>query len=207
MNNFSWNTTKEASTAATNKFDDVLSMFDSADAETSAGAIPPGKYRARLVDGVLDRARTGNPCYAVKWELTDGEFQGRHLISRHWMTPKSISRTKGDLLALDIGGEHLRGACPLPDVTAEISVVNRADDAGDLYQEIRRIRKIDDVTSVNGAQAANAGGAMSIHTPEADTADTAGETLDGESGDDTAAALDDESYLDKEFIDFGGKGS
>ncbi len=38
-----------------NDFDDVLSMFDGADAETSAGAIPPGKYRARLrASGVLD---------------------------------------------------------------------------------------------------------------------------------------------------------
>lgn len=179
------------------EFDDVLFLYESADAEISAGAIPPGKYRARLVDGVLDRARTGNPCYAVKWELTDGEFQGRHLISRHWMTPKSISRTKGDLLALGIGGEHLRGACPLPEVTAEISVVNRADDAGDLYQEIRRIRKIDDTTSVDGTHGANGAGAMSIRKPEANVAHDAGETI---SGDDVGAvAYGADDFLDAEY--------
>ena len=182
------------------EFDDVLFLYESADAEISAGAIPPGKYRARLVDGVLDRARTGNPCYAVKWELTDGEFQGRHLISRHWMTPKSISRTKGDLLALGIGGEHLRGACPLPEVTAELSVVNRADVAGDLYQEIRRIRKIDDVTSVNAHDGMN--GAGVTHAPQASTADTAGGTIPGDDG---AAPSGTDDFMDDEYIDFGGK--
>lgn len=186
-----WNQTN------TNEFDDVLSLFENADAETSAGAIPPGKYQARLVNGNLDKAKTGTACFCLKWEITQGEYQGRNLISRHWLSAKAIGRTKGVLLELGIGGEHLRGACPLPEVTAEISVVNRADDAGDLYQEIRRIRKIDDTTSVDGTHGANGAGAMSIRKPEANVAHDAGETI---SGDDVGAvAYGADDFLDAEY--------
>ena len=196
-----------------NEFDDVLSMFDSADAETSAGAIPPGKYRARLIDGALDKARTGTPCFGLKWELTDGEYQGRHLISRHWLSAKAIGRTKGDLLALGIGGEHLRGAASLPDVMAELKITHRADDDGDLYQEIRRIRKIDDTASVDGTYGANGAGAVSRHGAQADTPHAAGASLPG---DDAAAAIPDDGgaapsgddeIMDGEYIDFNGKES
>ena len=194
-----------------NDFDDVLSMFDSADAETSAGAIPPGKYRARLIDGALDKARTGTPCFGLKWELTDGEYQGRHLISRHWLSAKAIGRTKGDLQELGIGGEHLRGAVALPAVTAELKVVHRADDDGDLYQEIKRIRKLDDVASVNGTHGANGAGADTIQASEASAADGAGAAIPGDDGaaaipdDGGAAPSGDESIMDDEYISFGGK--
>lgn len=189
-----------------NEYEDVLSLFDTADAELSTGAIPPGKYKALLVAGHLDKARTGTVCFCCKWELVDGEFKGRHLISRHWMTPKSVARTKGDLLELGIEGAHLRGACALPAVTAEISVIHRADDAGDLYQEIKRIRKIGDGTSVNGVQTTNAAGADTTQGSEAGAVHGAGASLPGDDAM-VASGDDDESYLDTEFIDFGGKDS
>ena len=198
-----------------NDFDDVLSMFDSADAETSAGAIPPGKYRARLVDGHLDRAGTGTPCFGLKWELTDGEYQGRHLVSRHWLSAKAIARTKGDLLALGIHGEHLRGAVALPAVLAELKVVHRADDDGDLYQEIKRIHPLNggDTASINAHDGANGAGAVSRHGAQADTPHAAGASLPG---DDAAAAIPDDGgaapsgddeIMDGEYIDFNGKES
>jgi len=195
-----------------NDFDDVLSMFDGADAETAAGAIPPGKYRARLVDGHLDRAGTGTPCFGLKWELTDGEYQGRHLVSRHWLSAKAIARTKGDLGELGIGGEHLRGAVALPAVMAELKVVHRADDDGDLYQEIKRIRKIDDAASVNAHDGANGAGADTVQGSEADAVQAAGETIPGDDGaavaipdDGKADTAGDESIMDDEYISFGGK--
>ncbi len=186
-----------------NDFDDVLSMFDGADAETAAGAIPPGKYRARLVDGHLDRAGTGTPCFGLKWELTDGEFQGRHLVSRHWLSAKAIARTKGDLLALGIHGEHLRGACSLPAVMVELKVVHRADDDGDLYQEIKRIRPLNgDAASVNGHDGANAAGADTVQGNEADAVQAAGAAIPGDDG---AAPSGDDDFMDGEYIDFSGK--
>ncbi len=190
-----WNESK------TREFDDVLSLYDSADAETSAGAIPSGKYPARLVDGHLDRARTGTACFCIKWEIVDGEFQGRHLISRHWMTAKSVSRTKGDLLELGINGAHLRGAASLPLVTAEISVVHKSDEAGDLYQEIRRIKRIVDVASVNGHDGDNGAGADTVQAHEANTAHGAVVSLP----DDGAAPSGDDEIMDGEYIDFSGK--
>lgn len=163
-----WNQTNK------NEFDDVIALFDSADAETAAGAIAPGKYTARLVDGNLDKAGTGTACFCLKWELTEGEYQERHLISRHWLSAKAIGRTKGDLAALGIGGEHLRGAVALPAVMAEISVVHRADDAGDLYHEIRRIKPISVEASVNAHDAANAAGGDTRQAQQASAADAGG---------------------------------
>lgn len=180
-------------------FDDALALYDTAAAETPAGAIPKGKYRARLVEGSLDRARTGTASFCIKWEITDGEFRGCKLISRYWLTPKAIGRAKGDLLALGIDGKHLRGAVALPDVTAEISVVNRADEAGDLFTEIKHIRKIDDVASVNGPQAANGAGADTIQANEANAADGARETLPDDDG---AEQSGDDDFVDTEYIPF-----
>ena len=153
------------------------------------------------MDGALDRSSKGTACFRLKWELASGEFQGRHLISRHWLSPKAIGRTKGDLQELGIGGEHLRGAVALPDVTAELKIVHRADDDGDSYQEIRRIRKIDDTASVDGTYGANGAGVVSTHDPQADTPHTAGETLP----DDGAAPSGDDEIMDREYIDFSGK--
>lgn len=185
-----------------NEFDDVLSLYDTADAESSAGAIPPGKYRARLVDGHLDRARTGTACFCIKWKLVDGEFTGRCLVSRHWLTPKAVSWTKKVLAPLGIGGEHMRGACPLPGVMVELKVVHHVGETEDVYQEIKRIRKIDDGTSENGAHAANGSGAATQGN-EANTVHSAGETLSGV--DEGAVPSGDDSFLDSEFVDFGGK--
>ncbi len=123
-----------------NEFDDALNLFDAAKAEDQQGPIAPGKYLARLVSGTLDKARTGNTCYRTTWEIVEGEFAERQIIHKYWFTPKAIGRAKAELTALGIGGEHLRGADPLPPVVAELSIVQRADETGDPYHEVRRIR-------------------------------------------------------------------
>lgn len=130
---------------ATADFDDALEMFESTEVspDVALGPIQPGRYKARLVAGALEKSRTGNACFALRWEIADGEHAGRRLVSRHWLTPKAIQRAKAELVALGIFGEHLRGAAPLPDVAAELSVASRADDAGDLYNEVRRVRPVE----------------------------------------------------------------
>lgn len=125
-------------------FDEALEMFENAEAsaEITLGPIASGKYKARLCGGELEKSRMGNTCFVLRWEITEGKSAGRRLISRSWLTPRAIARAKAELNALGIDGKHLRGAAPLPDVLAELSVVCRCDESQDLYNEVRRIKPI-----------------------------------------------------------------
>lgn len=127
-------------------FDDALDLFENAEVgapETASGPIKSGKYPAKLISGELEKARSGNTCFSIRWEIVASEYSGRRLISRHWLTARAVARTKAELSALGIGGEHLRGAVPLSGVQAVLSVVARADEAGDLFNEVKRVRPLD----------------------------------------------------------------
>lgn len=130
-----------------NGFDDALDLFENAEVGASEGASGPiksGKYPAKLISGELEKARSGNTCFSIRWEIVASEYAGRRLVSRHWLTPKAVSRTKAELSALGIGGEHLRGVVPLSGVQAVLSVVARADETGDLFNEVKRVRPLDE---------------------------------------------------------------
>ena len=173
--------------------DDILDLWEeTAIPETPSGVIPTGKYPARLVSGELDKARTGSVCFRISWEL-EGEYAGRRLVSRHYLTPKAIGRTKSELVPLGIHGDHLRGACALPQARATLSVVQRADEVGDLYNEVRRVAAIVEqgqasapTTSQDAAQAANGDVSTSPAVPTTEASCAPAETTD-------------DSFLDEEF--------
>ena len=176
-------------------FEDLLGQYASVepDLEVTQGPIAPGKYRARLILGDLEKYRSGSTCYKITWEITDSAFTGRQIVSRSWLTPKAISRTKAELTSLGIMGEHLRGACSLPSVTAELSIVNRADEAGDLYAEVKRFRAV----VQDGPDGANEATPTQEPPPEANVADSA---MEGAKPNDEAVSfLDDDDLLDAEF--------
>jgi hypothetical protein len=109
----------------------------------TGGPIAPGKYPARLIGGELEKARSGNTCFCLRWEISEGEYAERRLLSRHWLTPKAVSRTKAELSAIGIDARHLRGAAALPEARAVLSVVTRSDEASDLFNEVKRVRPLD----------------------------------------------------------------
>ena len=195
MNNTPWQTQNNEANTAPATAADALALFNSApeQAETASGPIPAGRYLARLESGGLEQSGRGNWCYAARWMLTGGPYDGRRLVSRHWVTPAAVARTKQELGALGLTAAHLQGG-PLPEVLAELSVKARADECGDIFNEVKRVtlakaalKAREDVQ--DGAQGANAGGGIQTPcrasgTPETPSMDTGG-------GDD-AAFLDDE---------------
>ncbi len=194
-----WQTqSNEATTAAPTPATaaDALALFNSApeQAQTIGEPIPAGRYLARLESGCLEQSTKGNWCYAARWTLTGGPYDGRRLVSRHWLTPAAVARTKAELAALGLTAAHLQGG-PLPEILAELSVKCRADECGDVFNEVKRVAPAKgaataEKASYTGAQDTNA--AQPIQTPcqASETPETA--PRDAESGNDTA-------YLDDEF--------
>ena len=190
--NSPWQTNNEANAAPATAAD-ALALFNSASeqAETTSGPIPAGRYLARLESGGLEQSGRGNWCYAARWILTGGPYDGRRLVSRHWMTPAAVSRTKAELGALGLTAAHLQGGL-LPEVLAELSVKARADECGDVYNEVKRVAPAKGAvsTSCTAFQDANAGATTQTPYPAPGTPVTPSRDADG--GGDDAAFLDDE---------------
>lgn len=198
MNNLPWNTHNEANVETTAA--DALALFDNApeQAEPKGGLIPEGLHMARLESGKLEQSRKRNWCWCARWELTGGLYAGRRLMSRHWLTPKAVARTKRELGALGLTVEHLRGG-PLPPVHAELSVKCLADECGNTFNEVKRVAPSNDAgtstgTLQDGAQDANAGRATSTQGAAMQTSQAA--TQDAEPN-------ADDSFLDDEFAEEG----
>jgi len=174
----------------------ALALFNSApeQAQTIGEPIPAGRYLARLESGCLEQSTKGNWCYAARWTLTGGVHDGRRLISRHWLTPAAVARTKAELAALGLTAAHLQGG-PLPEILAELSVKCRADECGDVFSEVKRVAPAKGALTARenvqeGAQDANA--AQPIQTPCQAPETPEAPSRGVESGNDTA-------YLDDEF--------
>jgi len=195
MSNTPWQTqNNEANTA--DGLAAALALFNSApeQAQTIGEPIPAGRYLARLESGGLEQSGRGNWCYAARWTLTGGAYDGRRLISRHWLTPAAVARTKQELGALGLTAAHLQGG-PLPEVLAELSVKCRADECGDVYNEVRRVAPakgalIARESVQDGAHGANAG--EGIQTPYRAPATPETPSRGANGGGDDAAFLDDE---------------
>lgn len=201
MNNTPWQTQNNEANTAPATAADALALFNAApeQAESTGGPIPAGRYLARLESGGLEQSGRGNWCFAARWTLTGGAYDGRRLVSRHWMTPAAVSRAKQELGALGLKAAHLQGG-PLPEVLAELSVKCRADECGDVFNEVKRVAPVKgaampEKAAYTGAQDTNA--AQAIQTPEA--AETP--SGDTESGNDTAFL--DEEFTEQEEIPYG----
>ncbi len=199
-----WQTQNEVNTTPATAAH-ALALFNSApeQAQTIGEPIPAGRYLARLESGCLEQSTKGNWCYAARWTLTGGAYDGRRLISRHWLTPAAVARTKAELAALGLTAAHLQGGL-LPEVLAELSVKCRADECGDVFNEVKRVAPAKgaataEKASCAGAQDTNA--AQPIQTPcqTPETPETP--SRDAVSGND-AAFLDDE-FGEQEEIPYG----
>lgn len=193
--NSPWQTNNEANTAPATAAD-ALALFNAApeQTETTGGPIPAGRYLARLESGGLEQSGRGNWCYAARWTLTGGPYDGRRLISRHWMTPAAVARTKQELGALGLTAAHLQGG-PLPEVLAELSVKARADECGDVYNEVKRVAPAKGALTARenvqeGAHGTNAGATIQTPCQAPATLETPSRGANG--GGDDAAFLDDE---------------
>lgn len=82
--------------------DDVLDLFEKAEAADDLLPLPAGTYRCRLTDGKIEAAKTGTVGYVMQFVVSDGEHAGRRLWHHLWLTDRAVSMAKRDLSRLGI---------------------------------------------------------------------------------------------------------
>ena len=82
--------------------DDLLSLWNQAEAAQDFLVLPRGKYRCRTRRGQLGKSRRGTPGYKLTFEVVEGEYVGRLLWHDLWLTPAAMPMTKRDLLKIGI---------------------------------------------------------------------------------------------------------
>ena len=56
--------------------------------------IPDGEYLVRIVDIEIDRTKSGDEMWKLRWSVTSGEFAGRLLFDNLVFSQKALSRVK-----------------------------------------------------------------------------------------------------------------
>jgi hypothetical protein len=126
--------------------DDLQQAFDESVRTGGRSVIPAGTYRCLVVEGRLDRARTGTGTFKITFEVVEGPHTGRKVWHDIWLTPDAL-RVSGHELA-QLGFQSIRelGERSLPvEMLATVTVVVRVDDDGTERNRVRSFKVIDDV--------------------------------------------------------------
>jgi len=111
--------------------------------------IPKGKYPARLIAGEPFVANTGTPGFKLRFEVREGEHQGRQVSYVIWLTDAARSGAKRDFVKLGITSKsQLERGIP-SGILATVTVTVRQDDDGAEYNDVRTF----DVTGVEPSDA------------------------------------------------------
>lgn len=120
--------------------DDVLDLFDRAEAADDLAPVPKGEYVAVAARGGLMTAKTGTRGYEIEFRVIEGEYTGRRLWRRWWFTPASVGYSKRDLARLGIDSK-VKLARPLPPdrLVCKLTVVVRVGDYGRHRNEVKAV--------------------------------------------------------------------
>jgi hypothetical protein len=64
--------------------------------------LPGGEYTFRILTGELFTSKNSTPGYKLTLEVTEGEFEGRHIWCDFWLTPAALPMTKRDLAKIGV---------------------------------------------------------------------------------------------------------
>ena len=69
--------------------------------------LPKGKYRCQLVEVEEATTQSGYEMWKIRFEVTEGEFNGRFIFDNLFFSDKGLKRTKllCNRLGLDVSGE------------------------------------------------------------------------------------------------------
>jgi len=134
---------------------DLSRMFDSTprapdreklavafDATAPAEKLPPvptGEYPARWIGKGIDKSRKGNSFFFGRFELVGGEYDGRWLIARWYLTSKALARSKSELAVLGLASFADLESAILPGGYVLLRVALRCDDSGVKLNEVREV--------------------------------------------------------------------
>jgi hypothetical protein len=126
---------------------DALAAFDAAKGNT---AIPPGQYRATVIEGRMLLTRAGKPAYRLTLVVADGPHAG-HRLWRYYTfgSPSEVNRAKAALRPLGIeGADDLRRLYPAPGsvITVKILVGTQTRPDGLPGNDVMRI-EVESITA------------------------------------------------------------
>ncbi len=128
--------------------------FDAAEPAPEFSPLPPGIYTARVQRGEACSTKAGADAYRLRFEITDGEQQGKSVIRTWTFGPKAMQYSKRDLAPFGLTTiEHLLSPFPVAGREYRVRLVvaiQRGDD-GRAFNDIKRI----DILSVTDSPAAD----------------------------------------------------
>lgn len=126
-----------------------LNGFNAGTVEPSVGfdPIPAGKYIAAITNSELKPTKAGTGNYLeLTFEVVDGEFKGRKLWARLNLensntTTVKIARAELSAICRSVGVLEPRDSVELHNIPLQISVKQKADDNGEIRNEIKGFSK------------------------------------------------------------------
>lgn len=116
--------------------DDLVVTWKSVEAAGELSPLPAGKYRCRLVGGMLGKSRRGTPGFKLTFEVLEGEYVGRLVWHDLWLTQKAMPYTKRDLGKIGITCiTQLNN--PIPSFVCEVVVALRCNDDEVEHNKVR----------------------------------------------------------------------
>lgn len=110
--------------------------------------VPPGSYRARVVDIQSKESSSGNPMLVWSWEILDGDESGSEISSMTSLQPHALFSLKEHLEAFGIEGDVEFDTDTLVGKIAKITVAKETYRNRDGEEkEASRIKKVEGAKS------------------------------------------------------------
>ena len=99
--------------------------------------IPTGMYRCAVIGGGLFNASTGTPGYELTLEVLDGQYAGRRVWHKMWLTEAAIDWSKSKLKKLQLDELEKLHRPPPEGTVVEAKVRLKRNDNGIEYNDVR----------------------------------------------------------------------
>lgn len=129
-----------------------IDIFNNATPAPKMEPIPAGLYNVRVVSGRSEQTKKGDDAYKIAFEIIEGPSAKRKLYRIFTLTEKAAGYAKRDLEAFKITrGEQLLEVFPPvgQEVFCRLMVAVQRNDAGDVFNDIKRIDEIKFIDSAN----------------------------------------------------------
>jgi hypothetical protein len=113
--------------------DDLNALWDATEAAAEFQPLPPGKYRALLVDGRLaESAANKTLSYKLKYEVLEPAVHaGRKIFHDMFLTPNALPVSKRDLAKIGITDPRQLRQPPPAGIVVDLKIAQRKGQKGD----------------------------------------------------------------------------
>jgi hypothetical protein len=124
--------------------DDLQAAFDESVRTGGRTIVPAGSYKCLIVEGRLDKARTGTGTFKVVFAVVQGPHAGRRFYRDIWLTPKALRMSGHELAKLGFPSISELDERPLKTgLMADVKVVVNTDDDGTQRNRVTSFKVVD----------------------------------------------------------------